>query len=293
LVHWCYDLYPEAIAADGGAGVSGLFVPIAKAMMGQAYRTCDALVDLGPRMRERLSEYPSAAVRETLVPWALAEPGDAPRPPIPSTRNTMFGDAQLALLYSGTLGRAHEFAGFLRLARAARARHGDMFAFTFASRGHKVEDLRRALQVDDTNVRLIDFGDEANLARRLEAADVHMLSLRDEWSGLVVPSKFFGSLAVGRPVLYAGSADSDVARWIAELRVGWRMDSLDVAPSLDWLERLASSPAERAAIQRRARSTYDGSFRKQLVIDRWNRLLRSLVAQRVTQSIAATTSETR
>ena len=30
------------------------------------------------------------------------------------------------------------------------------------------------------------------------------MSLGDKWEGLAVPSKFFGSLAVGRPVIYAG-----------------------------------------------------------------------------------------
>ena len=35
-----------------------------------------------------------------------------------------------------------------------------------------------------------------------------------------MPSKFFASLAVGRPVLYAGPAESEIARWIAEHDLG-------------------------------------------------------------------------
>ena len=38
-----------------------------------------------------------------------------------------------------------------------------------------------------------------------------------------MPSKFFASLAVGRPVLYAGPADSEIARWIAEHDLGFRV----------------------------------------------------------------------
>jgi glycosyltransferase involved in cell wall biosynthesis len=280
LAHWCYDLYPEAIAADRAGRAAQSFVPLARAMMARAYRCCDAIVDLGPRMRERLSEYPTTAVRETLVPWALFEPKDAPQGPDLSTRAALFGDAKLALLYSGTLGRAHDFSAFLRLARASRARHGNAFSFAFSSRGAQVAELRRNLRADDTNVRLVAFGEEAELPRRLEAADVHMLSLREEWSGLVVPSKFFGSLAAGRPVLYAGPRDSDVARWISELEVGWQMDSGDVQPVLESLERFASTPDDRAALQRRARDAYEARFRKTLGIDGWDQLLRSLVERR-------------
>ncbi len=51
-------------------------------------------------------------------------------------------------------------------------------------------------------------------------ADVHLISLRDDWAGVVVPSKFFASLAVGRPVLYAGPSESEIAHWVAENDLG-------------------------------------------------------------------------
>jgi colanic acid biosynthesis glycosyl transferase WcaI len=280
MAHWCFDLYPEAIAADGAIPAVRSLVPIARAAMAHAYRSCDAIVDLGPRMRERLSEYPTKAVRETLVPWALAEGRGRPFAPEPAVRATLFGDANVGLLYSGTLGRAHDFTGFLRLARASRQRSGHTLSFAFAVRGDKQAALSRSVSAEDTNVRIVAFSDEVDLASRLEAADVHMLSLRPEWSGLVVPSKFFGSLAVGRPVLYSGPPDSDVARWIAELQVGWQMDPLDPSSVLDALEQFASSPNDRTALQKRARDAYDAHFRKAVVIDRWDKLLRSLVARR-------------
>ena len=62
---------------------------------------------------------------------------------------------------------------------------------------------------------------QSDLEVRLSAADIHVVTLRDEWTGTVVPSKFFGALAVGRPVLFAGSPKSAVARWIVKHRVGW------------------------------------------------------------------------
>jgi glycosyltransferase involved in cell wall biosynthesis len=280
VAHWCYDLYPEAIVADGTSRATAALLPIARQIMAKAYASCDAIVDLGPRMRERLEQYPSRARRETIVPWALVEPTNAPAAPAHATRRAIFGDAKLALLYSGTLGRAHDFDTFLALARAARPRFGDAIAFAFACRGNRVSQLRESVRADDTNVRIVDFCDESRLSAQLEAADLHLLSLRAEWSGLVVPSKFFGSLAVGRPVLYAGPSDSDIARIISETNTGFIVDYARLGQTIEQLGRLVADVGAVTGAQRHARAAYDERFRRSVSIDRWDVLLRSLVALR-------------
>ena len=73
IAHWCFDLYPEAIDAEGGNGLAArALAPVARGLMRRSYRAYDALVDLGPRMQARLGAYGSRAVQATLVPWALA-----------------------------------------------------------------------------------------------------------------------------------------------------------------------------------------------------------------------------
>jgi colanic acid biosynthesis glycosyl transferase WcaI len=280
LAHWCFDVYPEVIAADSGAGGPRALVPMARAMMAAAYGRCDAVVDLGPRMRERLGEYSTLAERQTLVPWALTEPAATSSNADPATRRQLFGEAALGLLYSGTLGRAHDFGAFLKLARACRIRHGDLVALCFCTRGHGLDELQRSLRPEDSNIRVLSFSTEDELQTRLLSADVHLLSLRQNWSGLVVPSKFFGALAAGRPVLYCGPIDSDIDRWIRQFGVGWNMQSSDGVDIVRLLEQLARSPGELQAAQRRARATYHAHFRKDLTLDRWDALLRTLVARR-------------
>ena len=48
------------------------------------------------------------------------------------------------------------------------------------------------------------------LPRLLVTADVHLLSLRPEFSGIVLPSKVYGCIASRKPVLFVGPASSDV-----------------------------------------------------------------------------------
>jgi hypothetical protein len=278
IVHWCFDLYPEAIEAEGSRGAAtALLMPAARALMARAYRCCDEIVDLGPCMRARLARYDAPARRSTLVPWALAEPSSVAAPD-PAVRAQLFSRASLALLYSGTMGRAHDFQLFLELARACRARSGDAIGFCFSCRGNRYEELRRAVGPDDHNVSFAPFADEGALQARLEAADLHLLSLGAEWAGIVVPSKFFGSLAVGRPVIYAGPPQSAVAAWIQEHDVGLHLDAAGLPALCDRLHALAQvgavAGADLPAWQARAQETYRREFSKRAVNDRWDALLR-------------------
>src|SRR5262249_5460105 len=160
-----------------------------------AYASCDLIADLGSCMRQRLAAYAPPGHKATLVPWALVEPESVERPD-PVVRRALFGDSKLGLLYSGNFGRAHSFAEFLDL---ARVRRDDGVHFCFGVRGNRAEELRSAIGPGDANISLAGFAPEAELEERLTAADIHLVSLRPDWSGLVVPSKFFGALAAGRP----------------------------------------------------------------------------------------------
>ena len=283
LVHWCFDLYPEAIAAESGDGngnaAINLLVPVARGLMKWAYGAYDALVDIGPRMRERLAAYRTGAVQRTLVPWALVEP---PRAAVADfgVRATLYPRAKLALLYSGTMGRAHDYRAFLALASACRARSGDDVGFCFSSRGNRQDELRAAVAPDDSNVTFVPFADEAALQARLGAADIHLVSLQPEWAGVVVPSKFFGSLAVGRPLLYAGPSDSEIARWIGQHQVGLTLAGGDLASVVDRLHALIQQPEGLARWQANAFAVYQREFSKKVVNDRWDEALRALCARR-------------
>jgi glycosyltransferase involved in cell wall biosynthesis len=277
LAHWCFDLYPEAVTAEGLGQAQ--VESIARALMRFAYGAYDALVDIGPRMRERLAEYGVPGRQETLVPWALAET-DRPIPIDATARRALFPQAKLALLYSGTMGRAHEFSALLRLARTCRARSGNAISICFSVRGARADELAREIGPDDTNVALAPFADEATLQARLAAADIHLVSLRADWAGVVVPSKFFASLAVGRPVIYAGPADSEIARWIAAHDIGFHVTDETTDAVADRLHQLLADGDALGRLRDRALAVYRREWSKAVTNDRWDRLLRELVRER-------------
>jgi glycosyltransferase involved in cell wall biosynthesis len=279
IVHWCFDLYPEAIMAEGTSPVAASLTPVARRLMALAYRRYDALVDLGPGMGERLAAYGAGVPQETIAPWALTQ-ADHPVAVDLTARRELFPRAKLALLYSGTMGRAHDFELFLQLARRCRARSGNAIAICFVARGTRADALAAALGPDDTNITLAPFADESELAPRLAAADVHLVSLRADWAGVVVPSKFFASLAIGRPILYAGPPESDVARWIAQYDLGLHLTEASLDAVTDKLHGLVDDPAALPRWRKNAHAVYQRHWSKQVSNDRWNALLRRLAETR-------------
>jgi glycosyltransferase involved in cell wall biosynthesis len=273
VAHWAFDLYPEAAIADGMLTASNTLVRLLTWLLSRAYASCNLIVDLGLCMRCRLETYGGAGVRRTIVPWALAE-AKSPIPPEPDLRLQLFGDAKLALLYSGNFGRAHAYQEFLELARSMR---GTGVEFRWSVRGNAVEQLRSELRECDTNVRLQGFVAESELSRHLAAADIHLVSLKPDWSGVVVPSKFFGALAAGRPVLFAGSEDCSVARWIREYGVGWVLNSSTFDEVQFHLRYLAENPDRLRELEAHCLDIYKSCFSQDKMMGLWAHELSQLV----------------
>lgn len=273
VAHWCYDLYPEAPIAEGMFRDNSFSVRLVKRLTGAAYRSCALLADLGRCMRRLLERYHTPARQVTLVPWALSEPA-AVVAADPATRQELFGEAALGLLYSGNFGRAHSYEEFLELARSLR---GEAIHFCFGVRGNQAAELREAVQPEDSNVSFAGFAPESALEKRLGAADIHLVSLRPGWTGVVVPSKFFGSLAAGRPVLFAGSRDAAIAHWVREHGVGWVLDQETLPQVAEELRRLTNDPRELHVLRQRCHDVYQAHFSLEKTLDQWDRELRALL----------------
>ncbi len=273
LIHWAFDLYPEAILATVPAWMRVLAAPT-KLLAKWAYGKVDIMVDIGSCMRKLLRKYHHHASEETLTPWGLKE-ADA-LPPVDDTlRRELFGNAKLALLYSGTIGYAHDLRPFFELARECRRRNLDI-AFGIGGYGNQYQKQLSLLTEEDTNIRKMGFCPEEELQKRLAAADFHLISLRESWVGVAVPSKFFGALAMGRPVLFSGPSSSCIAEWCEQYKLGFQLDRDNIPAMADRLAELVQHPEQIAQMQQTALTTYQTHFSHKVIVDGWRKLLTSL-----------------
>ena len=269
IFFWSFDMYPEAVLAESSNAIVVTIARMLYRLMPRLYRPVDVMVDIGPCMRSLLRMHNKTASYVTLVPWALSEP-DFGIPVNREVRARMFGEeAALGVLYSGNLGMAHEYREFLELARMLRQR-APQIVFAFSSRGNRMGEFLAELTPEDTNIRILPFASLEELEDRLNAADIHLLSLKPKWDGIVVPSKFFGSLAAGKPVVYAGSAGSCIGQWIQRYGLGLLLDSEQIAQTADRLVEYSKNPGALGDWQNAAYQTYQEHFSRDRVIDGWD-----------------------
>jgi colanic acid biosynthesis glycosyl transferase WcaI len=274
IVHWCFDLYPEAIYADRSINHRGIIPRTMRLLMQASYRACDLVADLGQCMAGLLRGYDPQMNLVTLVPWALSEPAE-PLPTAAAERAAIFGDATLALMYSGSFGRAHSSDDMLALMRSLR---GESTMLALSVKGNRAAHLREQISPEDTNIRFVPFAAADALQERLGSADIHILSLRDSWVGAVVPSKFFGALAVGRPVLFCGPRNCAIAHWIESYGLGWVLEPGKASIIADQMRLLLQDPAALQAMRQRCYTAYQEHFSRQVTLAEWQRILTTLIA---------------
>jgi glycosyltransferase involved in cell wall biosynthesis len=279
-IHWCFDLYPEAALAAGIIR-PGVAASLLRSLVGSAYKRFDLIADIGDCMRERISLYKSPAKQTTLAPWALAEPASA-LPIDVEERKAIFGNASLGLMYSGNFGRPHSYGGLLTLARAMRDADAH---FALSIRGNRASEFQHAVRTDDHNVSFVPFAPQEHLEKRLSAADIQIISLRNEWTGTVVPSKFFGALAAGRPVLFFGSERSYISRTIRNHQLGWVCSPGNERTVAAELRAVAQNPSSLKELSERCHRVYCETFARDLVLDRFDRELRALLGEAAAEQI--------
>jgi colanic acid biosynthesis glycosyl transferase WcaI len=93
-----------------------------------------------------------------------------------------------------------------------------------------------------------------------------------------VPSKLYGILAAGRPVVFVGDTDGELARLIREHRVGVAIASGDAPALRDALCRLRDEPAERIRMGARARALFEQRYTLSAAVQRWQAVLAEVSA---------------
>jgi colanic acid biosynthesis glycosyl transferase WcaI len=157
----------------------------------------------------------------------------------------------------------------------------DGVKLAFSVRGNRVPELQQAVLQEDTNICFLPFAPPEQLEARLRSADIHVVSLQETWTGTVVPSKFFGALAIGRPVLFFGSEQSAVAKWINEFRVGWVLSPENAEETAAKLRSFLRNSTAAKTMRDRCHRVYQEHFSKWSVQNQWHRLLSTLVTDQL------------
>lgn len=281
-VYWVMDLYPDLAAALGVMPAGGLAHRVFERLSRRFLRGAARVVVLGRCMRDRVAAKgidPAKLVH--IGVWA--DKGEvAPRAESEREENrkrVAWGlTGKLAVMYSGNLGLGHDTEAMCDAMRRLRDRADVRFVFVGGGKGLaavKAFAEREGL----ANVRFEPYQPREELGESLTAGDVHLISQKAELTGMLVPSKLFGVMAAGRPVVFVGSEEAEAARVVAESRCGAAVREGDGAALAAAIERYAADPAERIAAGERGRAALEERYDRSIACAAWERVLREVAEE--------------
>jgi colanic acid biosynthesis glycosyl transferase WcaI len=282
LVNWLQDLFPEvanalgiraprflrrardwslrrarmnvAISAEMAKRVTAPHPPSGHLLPARGEKELPSA--LAPRERGEGGRRPGEGLRVTVRDnWA-----DAALHPIARDR-----DAPFTVAYSGNLGRAHEFGTMVDAMHALPE-----VRFVVTGGGAQLERVRAAAPA---NVVFQPYAPRERLSESLSAADAHLVTLQPSLEGLIVPSKFYGVIAVARPVIFIGARNGEIARPVIESGCGFVIEPRDTEALVNAIRRLASHRDEAEEMGRRGRALYESRFSPEIAFAEWERIL--------------------
>jgi len=269
-VYWVMDVYPQIAFALGVLRADSLPGRALERLARIALARASVVVALGDSMAQILRAN-GARVVASVPNWIAGPPIPAPVDAAGLRAEWGWTD-QVVVLYSGNLGRAYEFETALGAAELLRDQPA--VRFVFMGRGARRAEIAAAVSGRGlTNVELRDPLPRARLALGLAAGDLHLVTLRAEAAGLLVPSKIFGTLAVGRPTLYVGPAASEVAALVTAAGCGVRIEPGDARGLAAAIRAYAADPERRRAEGARARLEHEQRYAPGSSLDRLVRLV--------------------
>jgi glycosyltransferase involved in cell wall biosynthesis len=238
-VYWVMDINPDQAIALGAFSEKSIPARFLAWVNRRLISGADAVVYLDQDMLSRLDgagpqpagspggNMPPPAKFKLIPPWPL----DRNLQRIPKNENPFVSEHGLTdtfvFMYSGNHSLVHPLGTLLDVLE--KSGDGNLsectFAFIGGGRGkERVEES--ASRIPPGNARYprilsLPYQPLDQIKYSLSAADVQVVSFGDEMVGIVHPSKIYGAMALGQPVLLLGSERSALWNLVMEHNIGW------------------------------------------------------------------------
>jgi glycosyltransferase involved in cell wall biosynthesis len=213
------DVFPE-IAERLKRLEHPLVLGVLRQLVALYLRRADRVVAIGDTMKRRLEQKGAPADRVTVIPnWVdTSELEPQPRHNVWSAEQGV--DDAFVVMHSGNVGHAQDLDTLVRAATFLRDLDRlRILVVGFGARYGELTDLAERLEVTD-KIRFLGYQPRERLSLSLSSADLHYVGLARGLAGYVVPSRLYGILAVGRPVLVSADADSETVRLVQDVGCG-------------------------------------------------------------------------
>ncbi|HDX9579056.1 glycosyltransferase family 4 protein [Bacillus cytotoxicus] len=217
-----FDIYPDNALKLGAIKKGGMIEKLMLYINRKVYTYASGIVALGNEMRNYMIKQKIAIKPEKIkvIPNWYSE---KKLPSSSTINNEEFRELRekwpFIVLYSGNMGTAQDMDTILQCISRLKKREDVLFLFT--GHGNKVNYVKEYLISNEvSNAKVYGFLLGTDYTDVLKIADVCLVSLAEGIEGIGVPSKTYGYLAAGKPVLAIMSDETDIAKNLYEYNAG-------------------------------------------------------------------------
>ncbi|HVT45986.1 MAG TPA: glycosyltransferase family 4 protein [Thermoanaerobaculia bacterium] len=270
LVNWIHDLFPEVAEQLGVIKPRGVISRLLRGLRNHSLRIAFVNVVLGELMEVKVRKRGGATV--VRPNWADGT-SIAPSGPETNRLRVRLGlENAFVVGHAGNLGRAHDYRTLLGAIEELRS---DLsIRFVISGSGALYERLEARVRSEGVeNVIFLPYQPREMLGDLLGLPDVHLITLRRGLEGLIVPSKFYGIAAAGRPSIMIGADDGEIGTILAEHECGLTVQRGDVFALVAAIRSLASDRSMVEQMGRRARRLFDENFDIAIALEAWESIV--------------------
>lgn len=273
-VQLVYDVYPDIAVrlgvVDRENPVAYLWERMTQLMLNGAAATVVIGRDMAEVIRRKLARQNWGNVH--LIPnWSdetVVEP--IPRSENPFRQKYEVGD-RLLVQYAGRHGKTHNLEPLMGAAERLKE---EPVLFQFIGEGDKKEKLQRmARERALDNVMFLPYQPMGELDTVLAAADVAVVCLESQFTGLSVPSKTYGIMASGTPILGFLDKESEIGKTIQENGCGFVLEDPSEEQVAEHIRVLLEATDKREEMGTAGRKAYEKDYTLAAAAQRYDAVL--------------------
>ncbi|MGZ8697246.1 MAG: glycosyltransferase family 4 protein [Gaiellaceae bacterium] len=218
LVVISQDVFPE-IAVQLKRLENPVVMSLLRGLVGLYLRRADRIVAIGDTMRQRLEEKGAPVERMLVIPNWIDTTRLGPLDKSNHWSRSWGVDKKFVVMHSGNVGHAQDLDSLIRAGTFLRDL--DDLRIMIIGMGARHAELVALAELHEVDqVQFLYYQSREVLPQSLSAADVHVVGLASGLAGYVVPSRLYGILAVGKPVIVAADPESETAQLVTEVGCG-------------------------------------------------------------------------
>lgn len=272
LISVVQDLYPDILISSGYSDGRSLPYILLSKVMRWSFNQCHIIVTISEDMKKYIQTTYRAKKVHVINNMVIGNVFPVNNYQLKEKSGLT---SKLVVMYSGNFGVAHEYYTLFGAVRQLSS--NENIVFRIVGGGVNYEALKTVCSMEGlSNITFLPYVDKEELNSNLNIADIHMIIFNDDFKNVLMPSKYYGILASGRPLILITDSENDITRDIDRYNMGYIVERGNSQKLVDILLDILRNKNRLSEMGEHARRLYNERYAKELVFARYRQMLEEL-----------------